>query len=130
MNTILKDFDQWNVLKKKLHSYNRESIEFGEGDIWWCSFGLNIGSEQDGKNNLFERPALVLVKFNEQIALVAPLTTIEKRTRYHFALDIGFVILSQTRLVSTKRFQRFVKTITDFDLEVVRKELAGIIMHQ
>jgi len=49
---IDKNFDSWNEPKKLLHTSVKSNRLFHEGDIWWCSVGLNIGSEQDGKNNL------------------------------------------------------------------------------
>ena len=57
-----KDFDKWNELKKKIDT--REDIEENEifiknRQIWWCSIGLNVGSEQNGHGEVFERPVLV-----------------------------------------------------------------------
>ncbi|MBU2219125.1 hypothetical protein KKG15_01365 [Patescibacteria group bacterium] len=40
-----KDFDAWNIQKKKIHSRD-EKILFHEREIWWCSLGVNIGFEQ------------------------------------------------------------------------------------
>ena len=48
-----KDFNEWNELKKKINS--RNPIYVSERDIWFCSVGLNVGSEQSGKHKLFER---------------------------------------------------------------------------
>ncbi|MFA5871014.1 MAG: hypothetical protein WC842_03995 [Candidatus Paceibacterota bacterium] len=54
-----KDFDSWNIQKKKINT--REKVIFCNiREIWWCSLGVNIGSEEDGKNELFERPVLIL----------------------------------------------------------------------
>jgi hypothetical protein len=60
-----KDFDGWIKKKKSLHESSKEKAAyFYEREIWWCSIGINIGFEQDGKNEHFERPVLVLRKFN------------------------------------------------------------------
>ena len=79
-------------------------------EVWWCSLGLNIGHEQDGKHAAFERPVLVLRKFNRESVLVAPITSQLKRTPYHvrFTHDgIEYaVIISQVRLISTRRLRR------------------------
>ena len=48
-----KDFDAWNKQKILLENTQR-NISFHEREIWWCSLGLNIGDEQDRKNELFE----------------------------------------------------------------------------
>jgi hypothetical protein len=57
-----KDFDGWNNVKKKVDTHNTSSLYFKEREIWWASTGVNIGSESDGKNELFERPVLILKK--------------------------------------------------------------------
>ena len=79
-------------------------------EVWWCSLGLNIGHEQDGKHAAFERPVLVLRKFNRESVLVVPITSQLKRTPYHvrFIHDgIEYtVIISQVRLLSTRRLRR------------------------
>jgi len=41
---VEKDFDKWNMKKKKLDK-NKRDLLFKEGEIWWCSLGVNIGEE-------------------------------------------------------------------------------------
>src|SRR3989344_82923 len=104
-----KDFDKWNVAKKRLDASESGKF-FHEREVWWCSLGVNIGFEQDGKNDFFERPVLVVKKFNRHVLWVLPLTSSDKRNEYHFPLSTGekgsVVILSQLRLISSKRLQR------------------------
>lgn len=105
-----KDFDKWNKQKKKLHMHER-AVLFHEREIWWCSLGVNVGFEQDGANELFERPVLIVKKFNRDVLWVLPLTRSEKKNKYHFPLAQNqernsMVILSQLRLISAKRLQR------------------------
>lgn len=104
-----KDFESWNELKRKL-DYDSNHRGFEERDIWWCSLGLNIGFEQDGKNEEFTRPILVLKKFNSQIFLGVPLTGTAKENHplyYPILFDgkQGSVILSQIKLLSAKRLR-------------------------
>lgn len=76
-----KDFDKWNIEKQKLN--NRKNVPyFKERDIWWVSFGVNIGYEIDGKNDEFERPAVILSKQGNNNALVVPLTSTVKESYY------------------------------------------------
>lgn len=104
-----KDFDNWNSKKKELNTSNFHAF-IHMREVWWCSLGLNIGFEEDGKNELFERPVLILRKFNNDIVLIVPITSQVKENKYH----VGFqhedkkysVIISQIRLISTKRLQR------------------------
>ena len=111
-----KQFDRWNVEKKQLEMFGSNSLLFHEREIWWCSIGVNLGDEQDGKNDLFERPVLVLKKFNRKLAWVLPLTTKQKRGVYYETLlyrgKYSSVIISQLRLVSIKRFRRFIRKIS------------------
>ena len=73
-----KDFDTWNLQKKQINNKHRR-ITFHEREIWWCSLGLNIGFEQDGKNYLYERPVLVIRKFNKHTLWILPLTSVDER---------------------------------------------------
>ncbi len=119
----MKDFDTWNIQKKKIQL--SEFLGFiHEREIWWCSLGLNIGDEEDGKNEKFERPVLVLKKFNRRIVLAVPLTTKIKDNPYYFTFthdDIKFaLILSQVRLISTSRLSRRIRKIDSALFQDVR----------
>lgn len=61
-----KDFDSWNKLKKRVNYAFRERDRAKEREIWWCLIGHNIGSEQDGSYERFERPVIILKRFNEK----------------------------------------------------------------
>lgn len=71
----IKDFDQWNELKKRIDGITTKPALFKEGEIWWASVGINIGYEEDGKSNNFARPVVILRKFNSSLLLGAPLTS-------------------------------------------------------
>ena len=60
-----KDFDKWNTEKKLIDQriINKDKF-FYPREVWWCSAGLNIGVESNGKNKNFERPMLIIKKFN------------------------------------------------------------------
>jgi mRNA interferase MazF len=56
-----KNFEGWSKFKQKLDAHETpRSLYFHEREIWWCSLGINVGSEFDGKNELFERPAVIV----------------------------------------------------------------------
>ena len=103
-----KDFDRWNTLKKNLE--NRPPIFCNTREIWWCSIGANVGAEASGKNELFERPVLVLKMYSTESILVAPLTSKSKNDPYHIRIAygdrMGWLILSHARTISPKRLQR------------------------
>jgi hypothetical protein len=54
-----KDFDRWNERKKIIHDSGENKL-YHAREIWWCSLGVNIGSEQDGDNENYTRPVLIL----------------------------------------------------------------------
>lgn len=71
-------FDQWFNLKKILHARNTLPPVVANGDIWWVSFGENIGVEINGKSKVFTRPAVILKKLSYNFYFVIPLTTKNK----------------------------------------------------
>jgi mRNA interferase MazF len=104
-----KDFDNWNKLKKELE-INQTKIFANVRDIWWCSIGLNVGTELCGKNEFFERPILVMKVFNKDTIKVVPLTSKEKTGKYFFELNFNgiksYASLSQIKTISTRRLSR------------------------
>ena len=125
-----KDFDRWNYKKKFLEDHAHAHLPFHEREIWWCSLGLNLGDEQDGKNEYFERPVLVFRKFNDRLAWVIPLTSRLKKGIYYHTLTYGgrdsILILSQLRLVSVKRFRRFVRKVSLDHFDLIRAKLRSL----
>ena len=127
-----KDFDAWNKEKKVTDkkTVNR-NLFFYAREIWWCSAGLNIGVEADGKNENFERPMLIIKKFNTDMIWVLPLTTKEKQNKYHHKLEHeiikSWVILSQIKTISTKRLLRKIGSISDLDFKEVILKVQDII---
>jgi len=101
-----KDFDRWNEVKKKADAEAPRLYTVRE--IWWCRFGINIGTEQDGGGRFFLRPAIILRGFGSDACLIAPLTT---SVREHpLRIPVGIIDgrstranLSQLRVVDTRR---------------------------
>jgi mRNA interferase MazF len=127
----MKDFDSWGEEKKGLEDIGRDTLAFHEREIWWCSIGINLGDEQDGKNELFERPVLVLKKFNNKVAWVLPMSTRPKDGVYYHNVEhegkMFAIILSQLRLVSVKRFRRFVRKISPHQFSIIQEKLIKLI---
>jgi len=80
-----KEFDAWLVAKKKIH-HVRSGAFAHPREIWWCSLGINIGAETDGKNENFERPILVFKVYNTETMLVFPITSKQKDDPFHFTI--------------------------------------------
>ena len=121
MNDI---YDDWNILKKNLSKKTRK-VYCNKREIWWCSIGMNIGTELYGKNDLFERPVLILKVYNKETILVVPLTSKVKEGIYYSAVALGNVIsravLSQSRTINTKRLSRKVGRISKQNFSDVLK---------
>jgi mRNA interferase MazF len=101
----VKDFDNWNEKKQEIQEL--EPPKFHQRDIWWCSIGVNIGNEVDGKNEEFKRPVLIIRKYNNFQALVIPLSTQIKENRLRYLFEFAGrkqnALLSQSRVIDTRR---------------------------
>ncbi len=51
---MYKNFMVWHEVKSDIDAKESKTF-FHEREVWWCSLGLNIGFEQDGKGNDFSR---------------------------------------------------------------------------
>jgi mRNA-degrading endonuclease toxin of MazEF toxin-antitoxin module len=101
-----KDFDKWNTFKKKIHESEKAFI-YKAGEVWWCALGLNIGHEQDGDQESFERPVVIIRTFSNDTCICIPMTTSYKENHFYYPLETSeksvFIITSQIRTISTKR---------------------------
>ncbi|MDQ3014643.1 MAG: type II toxin-antitoxin system PemK/MazF family toxin [bacterium] len=120
-------FDIWNIQKKKIN-VKPTNLFPQEKEVWMCVFGKNIGFEQNGSDNHFTRPGLVIKKFNNQMFWVLPLSTKQKDLDFYFNftdqnnLKVS-LILAQLRLLSIKRFKRKMYKIDDDVFEAVKLKL-------
>lgn len=117
----IKDYNLWHKLKTLLHNEGSR-VFFHEREVWWCSIGMNVGFEQDGKGESFARPVLVFRKFNNEIFWAIPLTTKIKTGKYYLPVDLGdgiqrAAIISQLRLVDSKRLYQKIGVLgeTEYD---------------
>lgn len=126
----MKDFNSWND-KKKLTDNRKVNFNVNEREVWWTSLGLNIGVEANGKNDEFERPVLVLKKFNKDMVWVLPITSQSKSNLFHedfiFRDDTYYIAITQIRTLSTKRFLRKSGMISKSDFERMRKRVASFL---
>lgn len=124
-------FKKWTEIKIQLHIQERRRIYFKEREIWWCSLGVNIGFEQDGKNEWFERPVLILKKFNHEVLWILPLTSQAKQGIFYHSFShdgkTSTAILSQLRLISSKRLLRKIRTLSYSEFEMVRNKIKDLL---
>lgn len=124
-------FIEWTKLKIRIHISPERELFFHEREIWWASLGINIGYEQDGKNETFERPILVIKKFNRHVLWVLPLTSKEKTGVYYFPIEYqgekSTIILSQLRLISSKRLIRKIRKLPASEFKKIKNILKNFL---
>ena len=102
-----KDFKKWHNAKTEIDN-SPKRLFFHEREVWWCSIGVNVGFEQDGKGQYFARPAVIFKKFNNEVFWGIPLSTKIKKGKFYIPIEIGdgvprVAIISQLRLIDGKR---------------------------
>jgi len=122
---LIKIFTDWTKLKIRIHSSEtNKNVYFKEGQVWWASVGQNIGVESNGKNKNYERPVIILKKFNGHSFLGITLSSKEKIGNYYIKLKnikgvSNIINLSQIKNMSSKRLLRKIDeelSIKDFNL--------------
>ena len=124
-----KDFKKWHTKKEKLNDTGALAL-FQEREVWWCVLGVNIGSEEDGKGKNYLRPVLILRKFNKSVFYGLPVTSKVKDDQFHVSINSGeikgSIILSQMRLIDSKRLSHLAGKITDDGLKDIKKKLKNL----
>jgi len=120
-----KDFDKWNQEKKKIH-HSGAGRFYHEREIWWCSLGVNIGSEHDGGGLIFQRPVLVVKGLSVHTCIVIPLT--KSKSKHPMRISLGniggkesAVVISQLRVVDTRRFTERLSILNKVVFKDIRK---------
>lgn len=101
-----KRFDEWNALKKKLHS-GRKTPYFREREVRWYAAGENIGREINGKGERFSRPILIVRKYGDESFFGVPLSSREHTGPWYFKIRVQntevTALLSQAGSFSARR---------------------------
>jgi mRNA-degrading endonuclease toxin of MazEF toxin-antitoxin module len=128
---MIKDFDGWNEKKKGIHHGGVNKL-YHEREVWWCTLGVNVGFEQDGSGEEHRRPALILKGLSRETCLAVPLTTAE--SAHPLRPPVGVVsgkaagaLLSQIRVIDTKRLVRKIGYLDKDFFENIRKAVRGLL---
>lgn len=120
-----KEFDKWNSSKKELEDAVIKKYVHPR-EIWWCSLGLNLGAEIDGKNENFERPVIIMKVYNKETMIILPLTTKQKSDKFHYKIQTEektvWAKLTQVRLISSKRLIRKIDLLGKEPFNVLKQE--------
>src|SRR3989338_3071198 len=120
--TLIKE---WCGLKSDLCGKESKVI-FKQGDIWWCSLGMNLGEEVFGKGEKFRRPVLVFRKFTGNSFLGLPITRQEKKGSWYVEITIHgekrWIMLNQARVLDKKRLTSRIGALDSTDFNKVKSK--------
>jgi len=127
-----KNFDGWNEIKKKTNADETYLPLYHERQVRWCRLGANVGFEQDGTGKDFSRPVLIFKGLSRNVCLIIPLTTSTKENKYRVSAGIvdcvrAVALISQIRLVDTKRLDKQVTTIDKETFKCIRKAVKALL---
>ncbi len=129
---IIRKFIDWIKLKTKIHL--SEKMRYPkERQIWWASLGQNVGVEINGKHEKFERPVLVVKRYNFDGMLILPITSKTHKGRPFFNfIDSQWrnntAILSQAQSISVKRFLRSMCKMSSDDFVKIKQRLKDFLL--
>lgn len=125
-----KDFDGWHKLKTQLHRKVSRAMP-REGEVWFCSVGVNIGYEIDGKHSWFERPVLILKCWGKDSFLGVPMSSTLRSSDYCMVVTVRNVprgvVVTQMRLFDRRRLLRRVGELSVRDFNNVRWRLCVLL---
>ena len=126
----MKDFDGWNKEKKSVHNNGTQKL-FHEREIWWASFGINIGREQDGRGDNFERPVVIIKTLSPDTFICLPLSTKKRLPGFQSSViheEIhGFALLDQIRVIDSKRLLRKIGTMTQEEFIILKEKMKKLL---
>jgi len=126
------DFDAWNKEKQQVDKNQKpQNFFYHEREIWWCAIGLNIGVETNGKQASFERPILIVHKFNQHKFWGVPLTSKEKEGEFYVHVKSSKIashaMISQLRTWSNKRLLRKIGMIPEDNFNQIVGRLTALL---
>lgn len=126
-----KDYAEWHKIKQDIHRRDVRPF-YHAREVWWCSVGENVGFEMDGKGEDFARPVLIITGFSKEVFLCVPITTKQKSGKYYTDINLGDgktrkVILSQIRLIDSKRLQEKITTLDEPHFREIKQAVIRII---
>lgn len=127
---ILFKFIDWLKLKITLDSTSHRPPLVDGRDIWWISFGKNIGSEINGKSRLFSRPGVILKKLSNRFYLVAPTTSKDHTGSWYVKITYTnrhtYVCLHQIRTLDYRRLSNKIGQIDDEQFNRIKEGFADL----
>jgi len=127
-----KRFSSWILVKEKLDALDRKPPFVDERDVWWASFGENIGTEINGKSGLFSRPCLIFKKLNHEQFLIIPLTSKPKVGMWYLEIKLrdrpGTLCLHQIRMMHHKRLLSRIGQVSKITQRSIKEHFANLYL--
>lgn len=126
-----KNYNDWNEVKKETELITKR-VYFKERDIFWTRIGENIGYEQNGKGDEFQRPILIVKRYTNDMFLGVPLSTKLREGSFYFHFSFlddrkSTALLVQHKLYSHKRLMKKMGMISTDDFEQLQIKLHNLI---
>lgn len=129
-----KDFKKWIILKEKIHERDFKPPFFKEGEIWWSHFGENVGTEMNGKSDMFSRPVIIYKKYDKFSFLGLPLTSKSREGTWYYRFTFNnkaqTAVLSQSRVISCKRLKEKIGKTSSNDFEAIIEAYERLHSHK
>ncbi len=120
----IKKFLEWIGIKEKLNDVASDAPLVAERDLWWISFGENVGSEMNGKHRLFTRPGIIYKKLSHGFFLVAPTTTKPHAGSWYVEIKQEgvsmYICLHQIRAIDYRRLSTRLGVVDEEDFKRVQ----------
>ncbi len=125
------EYNKWNTKKQSINYSKDPEIYFKEREIWWCSIGLNIGFEENGKGELFNRPVLILKKYGRRVFVGIPISNTKKEGRFYYKLKFNdqenSLLLTHHKLFDSLRLTQKIGTLDLINFENIRKAVKDLL---
>jgi mRNA interferase MazF len=123
-------YSKWIERQKFLQGKSSRPL-FHERELWWCSIGLNVGHEENGKGDRFARPVVIFRKFSGKTFWGIPVTTQNNTSPFYVSINVGdslkrWAIISQMRFFDTRRLLGKIGTIGKDDYHFIQKAVMDI----
>jgi len=126
-----KNYVQWINDTVRLDSYssNAKNRKVFRGQVYWCNFGINIGSEQSGRRpcvilqhdqgNIYSANTIVapLTHSNSKLDVVVPIT--DKHDNNGDLILDGYVLLGNIKTISKARLENFITKLSANDMKKI-----------
>lgn len=128
----LQNFLVWIQLKFRIHSVQNRPLYFKEREVWWCHFGENVGDEERWKWDQCMRPVVIMRKFNNNLALVVPTSTVLKENKFYTSFEYGggtySALISHLRTLDTKRLNKKIATLSEDEYTKIHNSIVSEVL--